>query len=128
MQLLSAVALSCSVITNVPSKVQASDLAISPIGTQQINSTSKNPVFFVTDRKETVDGDKIQYVDGRSSKLSYGISYPSRAAPPTTITLRAGATNGSFEIDTQAVAVTTSVNVTAYTFNTRKTVVLTLTH
>ncbi len=76
LQLLSAVALSCSVITNLPSQVQASDLTVSPIGTEQIKSSTKNPVFFVTDRKETIDGDKIQYVDGRSAKLSYGICYP----------------------------------------------------
>ncbi len=76
LQLLSAFALSCSVITNSPPPAQASDLAITPIGTQQIQSSSKNPVFFVTDRKETIDGDNIQYVDGRSAKLSYGICYP----------------------------------------------------
>ncbi|CAN5650688.1 hypothetical protein BH10CYA1_BH10CYA1_14850 [soil metagenome] len=76
LQLLSAVAFSCSIITNLPSQVQASDLAISPIGTEQIKSSTKNPVFFVTDRKEAIDGDKIQYVDGRSAKLSYGICYP----------------------------------------------------
>ncbi|HEY9733522.1 MAG TPA: alpha/beta hydrolase [Drouetiella sp.] len=76
LRLLSAAALSCAFTANLPPGAQAGDLAISPIGNQQINTTSKNPVFFVTDRKETVDGDRIRYVDGRSNTLSYGVSYP----------------------------------------------------
>lgn len=71
-----AISLACGAATAMPNQALAGDLAISLIGNQQINSATKNPVFFVTDRKETVDGDKVQYVDGRSSKLTYGISYP----------------------------------------------------
>lgn len=76
LQLLSAVALSTSVTINLPLQAQAGDLTISPLGNQQINSATKNPVFFVTDRKEEIDGEQIHYVDGRSTKLSYGVSYP----------------------------------------------------
>jgi hypothetical protein len=74
--LVSLVSLLYASGATVPLSAQASELAIVPIGKQQINTSSKNPVFFVTDRKETLDGDKIRFVDGRSQKLSYGISYP----------------------------------------------------
>lgn len=71
----SALLLGSSIATALPQMARAGDLAISPLGKQQLVIASKNPVFFVTDRKELVDGEKIQFVDGRSSQMAYGVSY-----------------------------------------------------
>lgn len=76
MKLFSSTALAWAILSSLPFQAYAGDLPITQIGNQQIRPATKNPVFFVTDRKETIDGDNVRYVDGRSPKLSYGISYP----------------------------------------------------
>lgn len=68
-------ALTSATFAIAPQAACSADLQVTTIGNLQIRPATKTPVFFVTDRKETVDGDKVRYVDGRSPKLSYGISY-----------------------------------------------------
>ncbi|MFN8553270.1 MAG: alpha/beta hydrolase [Candidatus Obscuribacterales bacterium] len=75
-KLAAAAAICCAFLFNFNAPAQAGDMNITTIGNQQIRTADRNPVFFVTDRKETIEGDKVRFVDGRSSKLNYGISYP----------------------------------------------------
>lgn len=74
LKLASAAVVSFALLLNF-CPAQAGDLNITTIGNQQIKTANKNPVFFVTDRKETIEGSRVRFVDGRSTRLSYGISY-----------------------------------------------------
>ncbi len=76
LRFLRAILLCCAFSIYCGTSAQAGELDITQIGNEQIKTTSKNPVFFVTDRKETIEGTRVRFVDGRSQTLSYGICYP----------------------------------------------------